>query len=281
MSDFFGRDMSVQVGDLGISAIDQEGFAQPLLKMKFRVAASVTQTPNKAKLQIWNLAENNRTKVQKRGLPVVIEAGYVGFTRILYRGDVRFSSTVRQGSAWVTTINAGDGTTRYKTARINENFAGGVGIGEVLKRAGKALGLDLGNLQKKVDAGSKRIDLTEWTNGGVLSGKASDIMSEVAKSMGYQWSIQKGALLLLEEKETTEDDAILLNRSTGLVGSPDVGETRKVSFSSLLNGDIFPGRKIQLESKQINGLYRTDMVTHTGDTWGSEWNSDMEGRPLG
>lgn len=282
MPKFFNRDMRVTAGTLEISSKDQEGFAQPLLKMKFKAEASVASGPNKATLQIWNLSKDSRTRVQERGLPLLIEAGYSGFVRVMFAGDVRFASTVRQGTDWITTIQAGDGQKEYKSARINENLGGGTAIGDVLTKVGEALGVELGNLSKKASAGSVRTALSEWTNGGVLSGKASAIMTEVCGSMGYQWSIQRGALLLLETDEVTEDQAIALSPATGLVGSPEVGDDGKVTAVSLLNGDIFPGRKIKIDSAQIDGgFFRADKVVYSGDTWGSEWNTKIEARPIG
>ncbi|MCG8433496.1 MAG: hypothetical protein MJA83_05650 [Gammaproteobacteria bacterium] len=271
----------MSIGPLQIKSLDREGFEQPLLKMKFAIDAAVTSTPNKAKLQIWNLAENNRKRVQEKNLPVVLEAGYANLIRILFRGDVRFSSTVRQGPNWITTVNAGDGQSRYKSARINENLPSGTSIGDVLDIASKSLGVDLGNLAKKAQAGSVRAGLSEWVNGGVLVGKASDVISQIAKSMGLQWSVQGGSLLFLEEQETTDDSVVVISATTGMIGSPDVGEDGRVNVSSLLNGDLFPGRRIIIESRQVSGLHRVDKVKHVGDTWGGEWNSNMEARPIG
>lgn len=285
MPEFFNRDMRVSVGDLEISSKDQEGSKQPLLKMKFKAEAAGTSSPNKITLSIWNLNKNSRTKVQIKGAPILVQAGYSGFVRVMFRGDARFATTSRQGANWVTTIQGGDGQNVHKSARINENLAAGTSIGDVLKKLGDALiaeGLDAGNLLAKVSAGSIRDKLTEWTNGGVLSGKATEIMREVAGSMGYQFSIQRGAISLLEDDEVTEDQAILLSPSTGLIGSPEVGEDGKVTALSLLNGDIFPGRKLQIDSAEIDGgFFKTTKAVYIGDTWGGDWNTKIEARPIG
>jgi len=281
MAELFHRDMKVTAGTLQISAQDREGFDQPLLKMRLEVEAAVTSGPNKCTLKIWNLSKDSRTRVQTSGDPLLIEAGYVGLTRVVFSGDIQFSSTNREGPNWITTISAGDGGSKYKNARINENLGPGSDMGAVLKKAAEALGVDLGNLAAKVTKGSVRTALTEWTNGGVLSGKAAEILTEVCQSMGFQWGIQRGALLFLEKDETTEDEAIVLGPATGLVDSPEIGEDGKVMARSLLNGDIFPGRRLQFDSREIQGLYRVDKTKIVADTWGTDWNTKIEAHSIG
>lgn len=272
----FNRDIEVTVGELLINAKDRAGADQPLLRMGFKSEQSVTGAPNKTRLDLWNLSKGSRTKVQAKNLDLTIKAGYSRFTRIVAVGKTTLTSSSRQGVNWVTAINAGDGQKAYKQARINENVGKGIDMGEVLRRAAESMGIDKGNLEKKVADGSARQLLTQWVNGGVLSGKSSEVVSKIAESMGFQFSIQRGALLFLAKGETTENGAVVLSQSTGLIGSPEIGDEGKVQASSLLNGDLFPGRRVELDSEVTSGIFRVDKVIHVGDTWGGEWNSNLE-----
>lgn len=280
--EFFDRNMSVSVGALLIEALEKKDTpARHLLKVNFRVELSIASAPNKAKLEIYNLAQDNRKRVQEKGAEVIISAGYGDFTEIIFKGQVTYASTTRSGPDWITTVNAGDGQQLYKQARINENFPPGTTLGTVLKKLGERLGVDPGNLLAKAAKGSQRKGITEWLNGGTLSGKLTSKMDEVAKTMGYQWSIQQGSLLLLEIDELIQPDLVVLSPVSGLLGSPDVGEDGTVDLESLLNGKLQPGHGVRINSNQVNGDFKIMKAVHNGDTWGPDWNTSLEVKPLG
>lgn len=280
MTQLIDRAASITVGDLRIATVETPG--KPMLRIAFNVLLALARDPNKAQLKIWNLSATSRAKIQEQDrLPVVINAGYIGMVAQLFFGDMRFGNSEKEGSDWVTTLEAGDGAKQYRSARISESFAAGTKVTDVLKKAAEALGIGVGNLTKVIAAGSKRIGLTEFTNGTVLSGKASEAVDGIVKSMGLEWSIQSGQLQILEPDQTTQDDAILLTPSTGLIGSPTAGEKGRVKARSLLQPDITPGRRVKIESATIDGaFFKTEKVRHQGDTWGNDWFSDMELKPL-
>ncbi len=282
MTDLFNRDIALTVGTLRIASRDEVGLDQAVLRIAFDVMLSRARDPNKATLKIWNLNEDSRNSIQEQDrLDVTIEAGFTGTLSQIFKGDMRFGNSTREGSDWITALEAGDGAKQNRSARVKASFAGGTKVTEVLKKAANALGIGTGNLEQVIAAGSKRIGMTEFTNGTVLTGKAADAIDNITKSMGLEWSIQGGQLQILEPNETTQDEAVLLSTGSGLIGSPTAGEKGRVKARSLLQPDIFPGRKVQIQSALFEGsFFKTEKVKHAGDTWSTNWFSDMELKPI-
>jgi hypothetical protein len=253
--------------------------------VQFRATRSRSKEPNTATITIYNLNENHRSELQEKGIPTVLEAGYADNVSQIFSGALEFGSSVKTGPDILTTIQTDDGGKEYKNARINTSLKGPVDMGAILQTAGEALGLNLGNLREKVANGSLRSALQEMTEGVVLSGKAEQVFTRIAKQMGYSWSTQDGQIQLLEPNETiASSDPILLTasggKSTGLIGTPEPGEKGFVKARSLLQPDLLPGRRVKIESLKIDGFYRIEKVVFTGDTWGGDWYSDIEAKPL-
>lgn len=290
MSEFFNRDVSITIGDLNISARDSAQQAQTVLKMVFNIEKTRGSDPNKAKLSIWNLSAASRAKLQEKNCDVVIEAGYVDYVNQIFKGTMDFATNTREGTDWITTLEVGDGSKETKQSRINESFKAGTSAGQVLKKAAESLGLDTGNLLDVVNGDGARSLLKQWVSGKVVSGKSSDVLDDISKSLGLDWSIQDRKLQFIDKGirkagesqtvVTTKDPAVPLKPSKGLIGSPEVGEDGIVKARSLLNGELFPNRKIDLESLLIKGAYRIEKVVHDGDTGGGNWYSDLELRPI-
>lgn len=285
MGRLFDREVVLNLGGLRIASRSEDGVTKPLLRVQFKVTRSLKREPNTANVSIYNLNPDNRAALQNKGIATIIEAGYADNISQIFSGVLEFGSTTKNGPDFITTVQTSDGGDKYRSARINTSLKGPVKIESVLRTAGEALGLNLGNLKEKIASGSLRSSLQEITSGAVLSGKAEKIFTKVAKKMGYGWSVQDGQIQLLGPNEVIANaDAVLLTatngRTTGLVGSPEPGENGIVKARSLLQPDLMPGRRVKLESREIDGFYRAEKVVFTGDTWGGDWYSDIEAKPL-
>lgn len=280
MSELFNRDVSVQVGTWKVES--RQTAAQPILRMGFKVEASTSRDPNKAQLQLWNLSKPSRAAMQTKGMPVILEAGYVDFRRRLFSGEMNFGGSSKQGVDWVTTLQAGDGAVAYRTARINQSLKGPINLQQVVKMLADKAKVGVGNALKEVikKQANPRGGKTQEIKGIVLTGLVSDLIDDAAKTLGLEWSIQGGQLQFLEPTATTEDLPIRLTLDNGLIGSPEFGEKGIVKVRTLLNGDIFPGRRLEIISFQVDGFFKAIKVMHTGDTWGGDWYSDVEAQPL-
>lgn len=273
------RDIKVTAGPLIIEPRTAEGEDQPVLKMRFDITKTNNREANKAELVIWNLKETSRTKLQERDLEVIIEAGYVDSIEQIFRGDTQRTVIAKEAVDWVVSIELGDGTKELKSKRINESFRGPQKPGQILKKAAEALGLDIGNLEDQIKKDGSRSVLKELISGYVMSGKASDVMDEIASSMGLNYSVQDKKLQVLPKGGWLPNPSIKLSAETGLIGSPQIGEKGGVTAASLLDPRMVPGQLVRVESEVIKGTFVVQKAHHVGDTWGNEWTTEMELNP--
>ena len=286
----FDRDLVINVGGLRIASRLQDETRQRLglrqneistiLKVTFKIVRTLKKEPNKAEVSIFNLKKDNRIALQEKKQPTVIEAGYIDNVSQIFSGNLEFGNNRKDGRTWITTLQAGDGSQKYKSARINKSIKGPAKIGDVLKTAAKALGINVGNLDSAAAGGSKRGSLKEFTSGIVLSGKAELSVDKIAKSMGLGWSIQDGQLQFLGADDTIGDLAPLLAPGVGLIGSPEPGDKGIVKVRTLLQPELLPGKRVKIESAEIDGVFRIEKSTFLGDTHGTDWYTDLECKPL-
>ena len=284
MPTLFDREVVVNAGGLRIASRSVSGESQQTLRVQFSVVRFLKKEPNTAQVVLYNLKKDNRARLQEKNLETTIDAGYSNNVSQIFSGQLEYGSSVQQGTDWLTTLQSGDGSQNFRKARINTSFKGPVKIGQVLRAAGEALGFKLGNLQQKIDEGSIRQELQEWTNGKVLSGKAEKVFDRIVKSLGYGWSVQDGQIQILGPKEVLSQTAIRLavenGISTGLIGSPEPGEDGFVKARALLQPELMPGRRVQIQTREVDGFFRIEKSTFIGDTWGQEFYTDIEVKPI-
>ncbi len=280
MTDLFNRDISVTIGTTKIAARvveNGQAVARPTLRMAFSVEKSGASSPNKAELTVYNLNETHRQSL-KETQPCIIEAGYVQQLEQIFSGDISYAASNKESTAWVTKIQLKDGGEKYASARINKSFGPGTQLTAVLNQAAKALGVGLGNSSTAFNDIVR--GLKQFTKGVAVSGKVSDILDKYVSTAGLQWSIQDGQLQVLKPEETTQQQVLLLSPTSGLIGSPELGEKGIVKARTLLLGGLVPGRRVKFESLTVTGFFKLERVRHYGDTWGTDWYSELEAKPL-
>jgi hypothetical protein len=249
------------------------------LRVSFRIKRTLRKEPNTAQISIWNLSRDSRKAVQKELVRVVLEAGYQDNVSQLFAGDLRKVTSTRDGADWVTSIESGDGEQSFRSARISKALKSAT-FSQLLKEAAKSMGVGVGNALELAKQGKFEKAIGALSNGVALTGPSKRVMDRLTRSAGLEWSIQDGQLQLLEREKALEGTAVLLTPDTGLVGSPEIGEKGVVTAKSLLQPDIFPGRKIEIRSALVNGFYRVESATYDGDTHGNNWYVDMEASPI-
>lgn len=268
MSQLFGREVSVQVADLRLDGFD----------LSFQIARSLSaKTPNTAEVKVWNLNADHRKRLQEmESVYVSLEAGYAGATSLLFRGDLRDASSTREGADWITAITS-DAGRRARKARIVKSFAPGASVGSVLEDAAKAMGLKLGNsAQRVVEAKIAGTAATQYFNGYALAGAVEDEIDRIATSCGLEWSVQDDELQFLDYGEPLSQLAVKLTPQTGLIGSPEPGNKGLVDVRTLIIPDLYPGRRVEVQSQHVKGFYRIEVSKHSGQTFGKDWYVDLQ-----
>lgn len=272
----FGRRCRVVVDTLEIVPLE----ADPVkaLTVRFKVDKSLAATPNKAEIHILNLNPEHRAQVESMPqVPVLLEAGYEDGSSVLFLGKLRTARSVRDAEGWITSLSSGDGELEYQKGRVSvaikKSTQTDVGLREIVK----ALGVAEGNLKDAVNKIKGNALGQMFAAGTVFHGQAAREMTNVCRSCGLTWSIQDGKLQFLELREALKGEAILLSAATGLVDSPTVDPKGVMKCRMLLAPDVFPGRLLVLKSAAVEGQYRIEKTTHTGDTAGTDWFVDVEG----
>jgi hypothetical protein len=272
VGELFGRRARVSVGSFAVGAevgAPSIGGAviKPQLRIAFKVERDRKPEPNKNECQIYNLSEESRAAI-KRGQLLTIDAGYPDSFGQIFQGDVRTFSHVQVGADWITKIAAGDGEVAHRTARVSESFGPKTKVSAVLQKLCDAYGVKIGNASDMVKTKAK---INEYLRGKAIHGLVSEQLEKMLRENGLEYSIQDGALQVVEIGKAVNAPAVKLDPSCGLIGSPEIGEQGKdkktvIKMKSLMQPRIIPGRLIDLESKTHTGLVRADKVSHLGDT---------------
>jgi hypothetical protein len=287
----FGRKIKVTIATKvseSFTQIEADVVEIENLRVAFKVSKSDKKEPNTCEITITNLSETRRKSLQQKGVKFILQAGYEasGIGQI-FIGDARTCEHKRDGASWHTTIKSGDGERAFNFARVNESFAAGSPVSDVVKRIASKLGLGLGNTNKQA------AQLTgQYVNGYAAQGPASRELDKVLAGTGYDWSIQDGELLLLKHDEPSGATVPDIGPDTGLIGSPEYGSPETIhkqvkktgkpllKVRCLLNPAIKIGCQVSIRSERHKGPIRVKKLEHTGDTAGGDWYTDFEGVPL-
>ena len=291
MSALFQRAYSVQIGALPVQ-VARGVIAQPAdsstvkmfkitgLRIEFKVHKSKKKEPNTLDLKITNLSKQTRDQLTGKGVPVILSAGYVGTQAVIFSGEARTIDHVDQGHGeWFTHVQCGDGERAFGFAEFRATFAKGAAFGDVLKACAQSLSPNLGNLS---DVLSGNLPIANFARGYTAAGKSKEIMDALTKSVGYTWSVQDGAFAFVKVGAASSAKAIKISTATGMVGSPDHAAPEKkggkpiLKVKVLLQPSIKCGSVIDVEASGIRGQFTVDEVTHTGDSHGLPWYTEIK-----
>lgn len=248
------------------------------LRVSFSVKRTLKPDANSASVEVYNLSETSRAQIKRKGVRVILEAGYqdVGLEAVI-QGDCRLASHEQSGTEWVTRFELLDGGRALRYGRASTSYAPGTPISKAVSDLAGKFGLSGGQLAKQLPSLSAKT-----INGIVTHGGVGETLDKLLKPQAVSWSIQDGKLQILKSDSDHTELIPLISVDSGLIGSPklitpDKNEGRSLlSFSSLLNPRIRPGCLVSVQSKQFTGQYRVETVTHKGDTHGTDWSSDVE-----
>lgn len=264
----FRRAWRVSVGTQGFDDFDCE----------FKVVRTLSSKPNTCELKLYNLAESSRSAIVAGEL-VRVEAGYTTGMTLLFAGDVKRAKTKVEGADRVTTIEAGDGENSIQRARVLRSFGPGATIDTVVAAIAEAAGVGVGNAREALrEAGLGRVSGT-FPQGTIVDGAFADELTRVCASAGYEWSIQDGVLQLLRRGSALDRVAVVLSSDTGLLEA-DRSKTGTLEAKALLIPDLVPGRKVDVRSPNVRGVFRVTKAEYSGATRGDDWTAAIEGSPV-
>jgi hypothetical protein len=251
------------------------------LRVTYEVEKHTGKEPNTCRVEIYNLAERTRSELQEKPVHVLLQAGYEDTVETLFQGDLTWADSKKDGADWITTLQLGDGERAFQHARVSRSYRAGVPALTALNEVARAMGL-----RARPSARVRAQLARQFTGGLVLHGACRSELTRLLAPLGVDWSIQDGELQVLRSDEHRTELPVLVSQDTGMIGSPEFGAPEKkggrplLTVNMLLNPRVVAGGRIQVTSRHVNGVFRVERVTHTGDTHGDDWTTTAEARAL-
>ena len=278
-----------RVYDLTIIPKDGETRIIKGLRITFEITKSILSFPNLCKLVIYNPNEDTLSSLQKKFTKIVLNVGYEGDVRLLFKGEIRNVSQNKNSVDRLITIFAGDGERDWQNATFNRTFTENVTISSAIEDVLKTFkDVTIGSIEGLPQVADK-------LRGQSLSGSSKDILDGFGDEYGFDWSIQDGEIVITPiDSPIQGDEAVLVNAATGMIGSPTVTEIG-ADVMTLLNPRLLPNRAFKIESVNADiqlgnlffrnikkttaeGTYKIQEVIFKGDSRDGEWTSSVKGQ---
>lgn len=257
----FGRQVIVRLGPAGGQGRELSG-----LRIGFQVKLSASSSTNSATITIYNPAPDTISAIQDPTAVVELLAGY-SVARLRFRGNPTPGgvSIARQGPDRILKIEAQEAGYAWRTARVSVSYADAVDLETVYADVSAQLGLPAAVV--RVPAA------VSFAPGLVLTGLASEVLDRLAQMSGSQLFTRDGGVCFIEAGGDTGEVAPVFSAASGnLIGSPTPtavsGSTSSngIRVRALLDADLRPGQKFQVESESYNGTYTATDVQMAGDS---------------
>lgn len=183
------RFWEVTVGTVRLASSDTDAGHRPLA-MSFEASKSLDREPNRASVKIANLSTSRRESLEKvEEDQLEIRAGYqsTGLQDTIFVGDVRDVYSIREGADVWTTIEAEDGGTSYRTARLAMSFPPGTPLATVLTSIAGAMGVGIGNTATIAASATLESGSSVFPSGLAIEGPAWRSLDTVCRSAGIRW----------------------------------------------------------------------------------------------
>ncbi len=251
------------------------------LSIEFRIERSLKPSQNTAEFTIYNLSAETRKYLseQKAGLVVEFHAGYKDQTPIprLFLGELRESTSLRDGANWKTIVTSGD-SDQAKKRPVSFSLGPGTTFVNAVQRIVQDMGIAAPGLAAAL-AGGKFADASkQFTQGFTAHGNGAAELAKLLQAGGLEHSYQNGTLQILPNGSDLGNTGVLLTEGSGLVGSPEVGDKGSIKVRSLLNSDLVPGCAFRVKSANVDGFFVAQKVVYSGQFRGSDWYTDVDAK---
>lgn len=226
------------------------------LRIAFAVKLTSSRKPNKAQVELYNLEEDSIALLQQPGAIASLRAGYRQASDVIAAGNIITATKKKTGDTTVMSVSIGDGEILYLTSRFDKSYSGPAQNTQILADIISQMGIGRGFVDQ--------LPPRTYPSGMVFYGCAREALDLVLGDVGAEWSIQEGALQVLCGNDIPiSRRVILLTPRTGL---KQVEKKKNgVEIISYMNGRIWPGREIRLESEELTGDFVARVVDHVGD----------------
>lgn len=233
----------------------------------FTLEMNITRTnlgkANSGYFRLYNLSERSRNEIRfnlsdrAKIRRMSLFAGYGDQIAAIFVGDIQMARSYREGTEYITEIEAYDSGFALRTATTNRTFSAGTQLGAIVK----SIISDMPGVQTGKVGNFPGVA----TRAASYSGNSAQILSDIT---GGAFFIDKGVGSALRSNEFIEDGSRVFEISpdTGLLSTP-VREVDIIHFEMLFEPQLNVGYPINLVStsdKSYNGKYVVIGVSHSG-----------------
>lgn len=264
------------------------------LRIIFDVKLSDSQTPNTAKIRVYNLSQTVASQIQQEFTSITLQAGYESNFGTIFAGSIK--QVIYGSENNVDTfidISASDGDIAYNYSFVNKSLSAGAKQSDIVTASLASMlanGVGTGYVD---DTDSQALPRCK-----VMYGMSRDYLRKSALNTNTNWSIQAGNYQSVKQTGVLPGNAVVLNSKTGLVYTPNQTNDG-IMVQCLLNPNIKIASAIQVNQNDIqaeliedqtvsgstqastpspiaaDGFYRVLLAEHTGDTRGNDWYTNI------
>jgi hypothetical protein len=282
-----------------VTGTDGTGIDIEDLRIYFKVTKTIGRTPNTATIKIYNLSPDTEALVKGEFDEVLLDAGYDGATRGLFRGNIRYVEGYPEQAERILQLDCGGNDADFQNATVNISLAAGSTTNQLIDHLVSSF--------STVKKGTIAIKDRKHLRGRVLSGMTRDALDRIALDHDAHWSFQDGVLHIIPVASVLPNEAVVITAETGMLSVPERTD-KGIKVNCLLNPLIVPNGKIQLDNNDFrdrvrkqrlklpgakphtgakakqshklsgldpDGLYKVLRVEHEGDTRADKWASEV------
>ena len=242
-------------------------------------------------VKAYNLSNESRNYVEHLRSPqkkMFLAAGYgtpeANNMGTLFGGDIFWAHTERTGPDLITTFQAGSGAAVAQSAYIvirgaQNDYEVYQQILSRLKNFGVSQGYFSAAVKTALQLGTHSTPFS-------TSIMIDQLLKHLSSTYGFKFSVNNYEFNVHNPAEYEHPDAILLTPQTGLIGFPTKTKENFLEVKALLNPQLAPGRKIQVQSlefgidqntqKNRSIMMKILKAKHKGDTLKGNYDTDME-----
>lgn len=297
MADQYLRYWSLRVAD-----DSGKGLELADLAIRFSVHHGTYSFPHTADIRIYNLSRETQYKIGKEFTKLQLFAGYLGNYGLIFQGSIKQVRIGRESATdGYTDIFAADGDTLHNFGYVRTTLPSGYSQEQVWAAIGTAAAE-----HTPIEPLSTAPNQAKGPRGKVMYGMVRDSIRDFADTNQQLVTVDNGILKAMPLLAFKPGEAVEINATTGMIGSPEQTE-QGITLSCLLNPAIMWGTRLKINNSDItqnlvsnsdaelrqqnvigekaipaifpslanDGFYKALAVDHIGDTRGSPWYTQI------
>ena len=263
------------------------------LRITFDVKLVQSITPDRCTISIYNVSEDFIKTALEKYTDVQLDVGYGSELHSLYTGEITYwrSYWAENLTDRILTLFSSQNQKAAQFGFVKQTFEPGTTAQEAftaMQQSWEQFGIT------SDPTGSELITPgTAYPRGNVLFGRTSDYARRLGKDVNATIKIRDGKVIVQSRDKPDTSKIFELNYNTGLLRQPEIVQLG-IQCTCLLNPALTAGTVVHIDTKDIiapmpnrdthiltglwgqissSGLYYILDITHSGDTWGRDWNT--------